>query len=46
VFITAVFNPVPGKNDPHIRVLAAFPGFGWDKLNGKNSLGLRAFGDQ
>jgi hypothetical protein len=32
-----------GKNDPHIGVLAAFPGSGWDKLSGKNGLDSRAF---
>jgi hypothetical protein len=34
----------PQKNDPHIRVLAAFPGSGWDKLCGKNHLDLNDFG--
>ena len=33
----------PGKNDPHIRVLAGIQGSGWGKLGGENSLGLRAF---
>ena len=37
------FLTPPGKNDPHIRVLAGFPGFTWDKLGGKNGLDSRAF---
>ena len=32
------------KNDPHIGVLAAFPGPGWDKLGGKNSFDLKTIG--
>ncbi len=31
------------KNDPHIRIPAAFPGLGWDKLSGKKRLDSRAF---
>ena len=34
----------PQKNDPHIRIPAAFPGPGWGKLSGKNGLDSRAFG--
>jgi hypothetical protein len=32
------------KNDPHIRLPAAFPGSGWGKLGGENGLDSRAFG--
>ena len=39
------FLALPGKNDPHIRIPAAFPGSGWGKLGGKNSLDLRAIGE-
>jgi hypothetical protein len=34
----------PGKNDPDIRVLAGFNDARWDKLCGKNSLDVTAFG--
>jgi hypothetical protein len=35
---------VPLKNEPHIRVPAAFPGSGWDKLCGKIHLDLKTNG--
>jgi hypothetical protein len=35
------FSDIPGKNDPHIGVLAAFPGSEWDKLGGKKQLDLK-----
>jgi hypothetical protein len=38
------FFQTPGKNDPHIRIPAAFPGSGRGKLRGENSIDLRAFG--
>jgi hypothetical protein len=37
------FSDIPGKNDPHISVLAAFLGSGWDKLSGEIHLDLKAF---
>ena len=37
------FLTPPGKNDPHIRVLAGIQGSGWGKLSGKNGLDSRAF---
>jgi hypothetical protein len=40
------FSDIPGKNDPHIRVLAAFSGSGWGKLSGKNSLDLKGLTSQ
>jgi len=40
------FSDIPGKNDPHIRVLAAFPGAGWDKLSGKKQLDLKGLTSQ
>jgi hypothetical protein len=39
---STILNPIltsVGKSDPHIRILAAFPGPGWGKSGGKNSLG-------
>jgi hypothetical protein len=39
-----IFSPSFGKNDPHIRVLLAFPDDRWGKSGGKNSLDLKAFG--
>jgi len=41
---TSIFDPHPGKNDPHIRIPAGFPGPGWGKLCGENRLDLMAFG--
>ena len=38
------FLTPPGKNDPHIRVLAGIQGSGWGKLSGKNDPDSRAFG--
>jgi len=38
------FSDITGKNDLHIRIPAWFSGSGWDKLSGKNSLDLMAFG--
>jgi len=35
------FSDIPAKNDPHIGVLAAFPGSGWGKLSGKKQLDLK-----
>lgn len=35
---------LPGKNDPHIGVLAAFPGPGWGKSGGKNSFDAKTNG--
>jgi hypothetical protein len=35
---------LPGKNDPHIGVLAAFPGPGWGKSGGKNSFDAKTTG--
>jgi hypothetical protein len=35
------FSDIPGKNNPHIGVLAAFPGSEWDKLGGKKQLDLK-----
>jgi hypothetical protein len=37
--------PSSEKNDPHIRILAAFPWSEWGKLGGENNLGLKAIGD-
>jgi len=37
-------KPLLENNKPHIRIPAAFPWPGWDKLNGKNSPGLKAIG--
>jgi hypothetical protein len=34
------FRPPSEKNDPHIRVLAAFPGSGWGKLSGEIHLAI------
>jgi hypothetical protein len=39
-----IFDPISGKNDPHIRIPAAFPGSGWSKISGKNNLDLKPFG--
>jgi hypothetical protein len=44
--ISAIFskkNRHVEKNDPHIRIPAAFLGLGWDKLGGKIHLDLMAF---
>ena len=43
VLAKTLFFRHPQKNDPHIRIPAAFPGPGWDKLGGKNGLDSRAF---
>jgi hypothetical protein len=40
------FSDIPGKNDPHIGVLAGFMGSGWGKLGGESSLGLQGFPDK
>jgi hypothetical protein len=37
--------PSSEKNDPHIRVPAAFPGSGQGKLYAENSLGVKAIDD-
>jgi hypothetical protein len=37
--------PSSEKNDPHIRIPAAFPWSKQGKLRIENSLGLKAFGD-
>jgi len=38
------FSDIPGKNDPHIGIPAGFPGSGWGKIGGENSIDLRPFG--
>ena len=40
------FSDIPGKNDPHIGVLAAIQGSGWDKLSGKKQLDLKGLTSQ
>jgi hypothetical protein len=40
------FSDIPGKNDPHIRVLLAFPGSGGDKICGKKQLDLNGLTSQ
>jgi hypothetical protein len=35
------FSDIPGKNDPHIGVLAGFPWSEWDNLSGKKQLDLK-----
>jgi hypothetical protein len=42
--LKSCFLAIPGKKEPHIRILAAFSGSGGGKLSGKNSLDLMAFG--
>jgi hypothetical protein len=42
--VKPLFSDIPGKNDPHIRVLAGFPGPEWGKLGGEIHLDSRAFG--
>jgi hypothetical protein len=37
--------PSSEKNDPHIRILAAFPGYRQGKLYAENSFGLKAIDD-
>jgi hypothetical protein len=43
---TGRFSDIPGKNEPHIGVLAGFPRYGWGKLSGEIQLDLRAFDGQ
>ncbi len=38
------FSDIPGKNDPHILIPAAFPGPGWAELSGDTCLDPRALG--
>jgi hypothetical protein len=37
-------KPVPGKNDPHIRIPAGFLRYGWGKLGGKIRHDVTGFG--
>ena len=39
-----IFDPLPGKNDPHSGIPVGFSGSGWAKLGGKKCLDSRAFG--
>jgi len=41
---TQIFDPLPGKNDLHIRIPAGFSGSGVGKLRGEKCLDSRAFG--
>ena len=39
-----IFDPLPGKNDPHSGIPVGVSGSGWAKLGGKKCLDSRAFG--
>ena len=39
-----IFDPLPGKTDPHIPIPAGFTGSGWSKIRGEKCLDSRAFG--
>jgi hypothetical protein len=40
----SLFDPIPGKNDPHSGIPVEFSGSGWTKLGDEKCLDSRAFG--